>query len=154
MSLAEKKARVAEAEARAQDCIERARARIAASRADRGSVAYPSTVALTGVVAGVLLEHAVPPKGEPRRRERRGGESGQSSTPSWLSLANFGLAMRWWHQARPLLEAFAQGRQPSGAGEDGSQADAAPVEDPGDMSMGSKSAAPTPTQQSAAGAHG
>jgi hypothetical protein len=109
MSLARRKASVAEAEAQALACIEQARSKVAASRADRDSLVYPAVIGAGGVIGGVLLEHIVTPAGRPARAGKPREESSSSHGPSWLSLANFGLAVRTWHQAKPLLDSLAAG---------------------------------------------
>ena len=107
MSLLRRRRAVDAAEARAAACIERARERIAASRADRESPAYPLTLGLVGLGLGVAAEHVVSPNQEGAPRVPAPGDATREEAPGgWWRLANAGLALRWWQQLRPLLDAL------------------------------------------------
>lgn len=107
MSIAGRRRAVALAEARAQACIAHARQRVALTRDDHDSALYPLAVGGGGLLAGVLLERAM----SPGERQPASAERQDATSPGWLSLANTGLALRLWQQARPLLDALSRSAQ-------------------------------------------
>lgn len=120
MSLSKRQSAVGAAEARAADCIARARAKVAASRDQGDSQVFPVAVVASGMLAGIMVERKV--GGEPRRRPKASSADSSNGSPGWLSLAHLGMAMRLWRELGPLLGAGGSAAGGAGAAAAGEEA--------------------------------
>lgn len=132
MSLHQRRAAVAAAEARAAACIAKARGKVAASRDGGESLAFPAGVVTGGLLAGVALERAQRRGSRPRQEPSRDSQTRMApdATSGWLSLAHLGMAMRLWREFGPLLDGRASAADDQRAPVPGTAAADRPAPDP------------------------